>query len=131
MKALFVVATFLFCSLSRAAVVDTVTIYSKSMKKSRNCIVIRPFIPGQRPIPLPTVYLLHGYSGDYNNWLSKVPYLKDYVDNYQVIIVCPDGDYSSWYLDSPVDQKMKFETYISKEVPTFIDSAYLTIKDRK
>jgi S-formylglutathione hydrolase FrmB len=131
MKAFFVATILLISITTRAAVVDTVSIFSKSMNKSRNCIVIRPFIPAQRPIPLPTVYLLHGYSGDFSNWLFKVPFLKDYVDHYQVIIVCPDGDYSSWYIDSPIDRTVKYETYISKEVPAFIDSAYLTIKNRK
>lgn len=131
MKTFFVVTILLFHTITRAAVVDTVSIYSKVMNKSRKCIVVRPFIPQQKPIPLPTVYLLHGYSGDYSNWISKVPQLREYVDAYQVIIICPDGDYSSWYLDSPIDQSMKYETYVSKEVPAFIDSAYLTIKDRR
>jgi S-formylglutathione hydrolase FrmB len=131
MKTLFDVITLLLFGTNRAAVVDTVSIYSKAMNKSRKCIVIRPFIPQQKPIPLPTVYLLHGYSGDYSNWLTKVPQLREYADTYQIIIVCPDGDYSSWYFDSPVDKTMKYETYISMEVPAFIDSAYLTIKDRK
>jgi S-formylglutathione hydrolase FrmB len=78
----------------------------------------------------PGIYLLHGHSGAYNNWIKKVPRLKEYADQYQVIIICPDGAYSSWYFDSPVDSTMKFETYISKEVPAFIDAHYKTIKDR-
>jgi S-formylglutathione hydrolase FrmB len=131
MKTFFLAIILVFHVTTEASVVDTVNIYSKSMNKSRKCIVIRPFIPQQKPIPLPTVYLLHGYSGDYSNWLSRVPQLREFVDVYQVIIVCPDGDYSSWYLDSPVDKAMKYETYISKEVPAFIDSVYLTIRDRR
>jgi S-formylglutathione hydrolase FrmB len=131
MKTLFVIISLLLFGTNRAAVVDTVSIYSKAMNKTRKCIVIRPFIPQQKPIPLPTVYLLHGFSGDYSNWILKVPQLREYVDTYQVIIVCPDGEYSSWYLDSPVDKMMKYETYIAEEVPEFIDSVYLTIHDRR
>lgn len=131
MKKFLVLVLLVTVFSGQAAVVDTVSIYSAAMKKSSKCMVIRPFIQGQRPIPLPTVYLLHGYSGDYSNWISKVPKLREYADNYQVIIVCPDGSYSSWYLDSPVDNSMKYETYIAKEVPAFIDSAYLTIRNRK
>jgi S-formylglutathione hydrolase FrmB len=47
-----------------------------------------------------------------------------------MMIVCPEGG-NSWYFDSPVDSTMKFETYISKEVPEYIDAHYNTIKDRK
>jgi S-formylglutathione hydrolase FrmB len=130
MKILPLLLALLFFSAARSAEVDTVTIYSKSMNKARKCVVIRPFIPQQRPIPLPTVYLLHGYSGDYSNWITKVPQLRELADQYQMIIVCPDGEFSSWYINSPIDPSMKYETYITEEVPAFIDSAYLTIKDR-
>jgi S-formylglutathione hydrolase FrmB len=47
------------------------------------------------------------------------------------MIVCPDGGYGSWYLDSPIDPASKYETYISSEVPDYIDAHYPTIKDRK
>jgi S-formylglutathione hydrolase FrmB len=60
-----------------------------------------------------------------------VPELKEYADQYQMMIVCPDGGNSSWYFDSPVDSTMKYETYIGKEVPGYIDEHYKTIKDRK
>lgn len=48
----------------------------------------------------------------------------------QIILVCPDGGYSSWYFDSPIDSTFKYETYISKEVVSFIDSHFRTIPDR-
>jgi S-formylglutathione hydrolase FrmB len=47
------------------------------------------------------------------------------------MIVCPDGGNSSWYIDSPVDPSMKYETYVGVEVPAWIDAHYPTIKDRK
>ena len=123
----------LFFALFRAeaAVVDTVSIYSKAMNKTSKCVVVRPFIEGHRPIPLPVVYLLHGYSGNYSNWITRVPQLRQLADLHQMIIVCPDGATDSWYFDSPIDQRMQYETYIAKEVPAFIDSAYMTIDNRK
>ena len=48
-----------------------------------------------------------------------------------MIIVCPDGGYGSWYWDSPMDEKFKYETYISKELVAWVDGKYKTIKDRK
>lgn len=113
-----------------AARVDTVNIYSTAMLKHIKCVVIQPETIKDTPA-FPVVYLLHGYSGNFSNWIIRVPALKKYADEYKAIIVCPDGGYSSWYFDSPVDSTMRYETYISKEVPEYIDSHYPTIKDRK
>ncbi len=111
--------------------VDTVIIYSKAMQKSFKCVVIQPFLEQDKPIRVPVVYLLHGYSGDFSNWIKKVPELQQYATEFKIMIVCPDGGYSSWYFDSPVDSSMRYETYIGKEVPAYIDSHYPTINDRK
>ncbi len=120
-----------FCaSVSIAATVDTVNIYSAKMKKNIRCVVIIPDNYGKKKISFPVVYLLHGYSGNFSNWINKVPGIKQEADNFQMILVCPDGDYSSWYINSPVDSSMQYETYISKEVPEYIDKHYPTIKDR-
>ena len=112
-----------------AARVDTVSIYSKAMQKEFKCVVIVPDDTGNTS-KWPVVYLLHGYSGNYSNWITKVPALKRYADEYRLMIVCPDGGYSSWYLDSPIDPAMRYETYIAVEVPAYIDKHFPTIGDR-
>ena len=113
-----------------AGTVDTVSIYSTAMHKSKKCVVIKPNNYKKNKTGFPTVYLLHGYSGNYTDWIKKVPQIKDYADQFQMLIVCPDGDYSSWYFDSPVDTSMRYETYIGVEVPAFIDAHYKTVKNR-
>jgi S-formylglutathione hydrolase FrmB len=120
-----------FSFSSRAAIVDTVAIYSNAMHKSYKCVVIKPEVASTRYSAVPVVYLLHGYSGNFSNWITKVPQLKQLADQYNVLIVCPDGGYAGWYLDSPVDSSMRYETYIAKEVPDYIDKHYNTIEDRK
>jgi S-formylglutathione hydrolase FrmB len=131
-RKIILVAFILFLAISSfAATVDTVEIYSNAMQKSYKCVVIKPDSYGKDNKKFPVVYLLHGHSGWYANWLIMVPQLKDEADLYQLIIVCPDGGYNSWYLDSPVDPKLRFETYIGKEVPDYIDKHYFTIQDRK
>jgi S-formylglutathione hydrolase FrmB len=45
-----------------------------------------------------------------------------------MILVCPDGGYDSWYLDSPVDSTVKYDTHIAKEVVGMIDYYYHTVK---
>lgn len=129
--------TIFFISVSsNAATVDTISIYSNAMHKEFKCVVIKPAIykklahRDKENKSFPVVYLLHGYGGWYSNWLIRVPQLKDYADEFNLIIVCPDGGYSSWYFDSPIDTTMKYETYIGKEVPDYIDAHYNTIKNR-
>jgi S-formylglutathione hydrolase FrmB len=114
-----------------AGSVDTVTIRSKSMQKDIKCVVIKPDAYKNKGSHFPTVYLLHGYSGSFDNWIKRVPELQQHADTYQVLIVCPDGEYGGWYLDSPIDSSMRYETYIAKEVPAYIETTYRTIKDRK
>lgn len=126
---LFVFTSFVL--ITNAATVDTVNIYSEAMHKDIKCVVIKPDSYEMNVQFFPVVYLLHGYSGNFSNWITKVPKLKKEVDQLQLIIVSPDGDYSGWYFDSPLDPSMQYETYIAKEVPAFIDSHYHTIKDRK
>lgn len=123
---------FLFFAFqfAKAARVDSIVIYSNSMQKEIKCVVIKPEVYKKKKVRFPTVYLLHGYGGWYSNWIIRVPELKEYADEFGLIIVCPDGDNASWYFDSPVNPKMRYETYISHEVPHYIDSAYRTIADK-
>lgn len=120
------ILAFIF-QISFAATIDTASIYSSSMHKTFKCIVIRP--EAKKSLVLPVVYLLHGYSGNYRNWIDKVPALRQYVDEYKLMIVCPDGGFSSWYFDSPVDSSMRYETYIAKEVTSYIDAHYATVRN--
>lgn len=127
---LFLLIAISFQKFTSAALVDTVNIYSAAMHKSSKCVVILPDSYKDEKASFPVVYLLHGYSGNYSDWIKLVPGLKNYADEFQLIIVCPDGHYNSWYFDSPIDSSVKYETYISTEVPHFIDSAFHTITSR-
>ncbi len=115
---------------TQAAEVKHLTTHSESMDKDIGVVVVTPenYTPENQ---YPVLYLLHGYSGNENDWITKVPAIKDYADLYHFIIVCPDGAYSSWYFDSPVDPKMKYETYVSKELVSWVDKNYSTVKSRE
>lgn len=119
------------CICLHAASVDTVLIYSNSMHKNVKCVVIKPDAYKKKSNHFPVVYLLHGYSGDYSNWVQKAPDLLKSVDENGMLVVCPDGAYGSWYFDSPVDTTMKYETNVALEIPAYIDAHYRTIADRK
>ncbi len=118
------------CLSLEAASVDTVNIQSRAMNRAANCVVIKPESYASTDKSFPVLYLLHGYSGAYNNWIIRVPDLKLLADRENMLIVCPDGGYSGWYWDSPIDSTFRYETYIALEVPAFIDRTYRTINDR-
>jgi len=124
---LFLIGIIQFAKAS----VDTVSVFSVSMKKEIKTVVITPNAYQSSKAQYPVVYLLHGYSGCYSDWIKKVPSLQSLADENQLIIVCPDGGFSSWYFDSPIDSTYRYETFVSTEVPNFIDTHYHTIKDRK
>ncbi len=128
-------AFLIFCLIAgaiqaQAAKVDTINTFSAAMNKTIKAVVILPddYNKAQR---FSTVYLLHGYGGNYSDYISKVPAIKKYADDYKLIIVCADGNKSSWYFDSPEDKAWKYETYVSKELVSWIDKHYKTVPDKK
>ena len=114
---------------TRAAVVDTIQVYSQSMQKNIRAVIVTPdnYTSAKE---LPVVYLLHGYSGNHLDWITKAKGFEKAADQYNLIIVCPDGGYGSWYWNSPVDPKSQYETFVSDELVKTIDAKYKTIKDR-
>jgi len=132
MKKIFILVIAVIIALNaKTAIVDTISIYSDVMQKDFKCVIIKPDTYVENENNYPVVYLLHGHSGNYASWVEKAPIIKTYSDQFQFIIVCPDGGYNSWYLDSPVDSAVRFETYVGMEVPTYIDTHYRSIKNRK
>ncbi|HEX2920105.1 MAG TPA: alpha/beta hydrolase family protein [Bacteroidales bacterium] len=123
--------TVLALSSANAAVIDTLQVYSKTMKKNIPVIVVKP--DNYESIQeLPVVFLLHGHSGNYLDYISRGKGIgtEKLADQYSVLLVCPDGGFNSWYWDSPVDPASQYETFVSKELIEAIDTKYKTIKNR-
>lgn len=117
-------------SLSYASKIDTLEVYSKSMKKKIKNLVITPDSYSKKN-NYSVVYLLHGAGGDFKDCLKKMPKIKYYVDRYNIIVVCPDGNKTSWYFDSPIDDSMQYETYVSNELVSEIDKSYKTLANKE
>ena len=130
-KLLLVITACIVCELLVAGEVDTILVSSTVMKKKISCVIIKPDSYKNSSNKYPVVYLLHGYSGSYNQWITLAPQLKNKVDELQIIIVCPDGGFNSWYFDSPVDSTVRYETFVSQELTGFVDNNYRTVADRK
>jgi len=123
-------ALLLLCSVAFSRVqVDTISVFSTKMKKEVKSVVILPENYTNKK-HYPVVYLLHGYSDNYAKWVKTVPAIKTLSTEYQFIIVCPDGGYSSWYFDSPIDSTCQYESYITRDLLPYIDTHYTTIPNR-
>lgn len=128
--------TFIFISLVffvfqcnvHGAEVDTIEIYSRAMDKDIKTVVIQP--EGERNENLATLYLLHGYGGNYSNWVERAPHIKELADQYGILIVSPDGGHGSWYWDIEEDKQYQYETFITAELLSYIESNYGVSKDR-
>lgn len=121
----------LFISSLYPATQDTVWIYSAKMDTTLPAIVIVPESASHwKDQRFPAVYLLHGWSGNYTNWPSKVD-LMAYAEQFHLVIVCPEGGYAGWYLNSPVDPRSQFDTFISQDVVRYVDTHYPVIPQFK
>jgi S-formylglutathione hydrolase FrmB len=129
MKKYLINLCFMFFAVAlNAATVDTIKVYSSSMKKDVKTCVILPDGYAKSGKTYPVLYLLHGYSGNYASWVNDFPVTKELADQYRMIIVSPDGGFSSWYFDSPVDSSLRYETFVTKELTERIDHDFNTLK---
>jgi S-formylglutathione hydrolase FrmB len=133
MKKVFVVLLLSFiavCGLFSQIKVSVVedSIYSPSLKAYSKFNVILPvnyYMSDERFI---TIYLLHGYTGDYNDWVSRTNIVK-YAKDYNFIIVTPDGK-NSWYINALNKKNSNYENYIIKELIPYIGKNYRALDTR-
>lgn len=132
---LLAILGFFLSTHSFAARVDTIDVQSASMNRTLRAAVVLPErYKKLKKQPFPVLYLLHGGTGSFRDWLTKTPdktLLQRLADQYNLIIVTPDGDPTSYYFDSPLIKTSQFETFISKELIDKIDNTYRTVRDRK
>ena len=114
-----------------AAGVERLSVPSASMNKEIPVLVVLPDIAlASEGKSCPVVYLLHGYGGNAETWLTVKPDLPQIADQKGIIFVCPDAQ-NSWYWDSPVDSAFRYETFVASELVGYIDLHYKTIAERK
>ncbi|MEJ0056593.1 MAG: alpha/beta hydrolase family protein [Bacteroidota bacterium] len=116
-----------------AARVDTLDIASGLMKRSYKAVIVTPDTYAASKLPYPVVYLLHGGTGKFSDWVKKTPdkmLVQNLADQYNLIFVLPEGETFSFYLDSPVDKGSQFETYLTVDVMGAIDKNYRTVNNR-
>jgi S-formylglutathione hydrolase FrmB len=129
-KLIITYITLFFVTLGYAQV-DTLVVFSEAMQKEVKNVVILPEGYDSQSQGKPVLYLLHGATGDYKNWVARVPAIKKLSTLHDMIVVCPDGGYTSWYFDSPIDPQMQYETYVAKELVEAVDANYNTMANKE
>ncbi|BCK54699.1 alpha/beta hydrolase [Nocardia wallacei] len=112
-------------------VVD-LTVHSAAMGRPLTVEVL-PAVDGSRPAP--TLYLLNGVDGgtdtgdwrEGSNWLTKTDVAEFFADK-QVTVVVPIGGagsfFADWRADDPVHGRQRWTTFLTRELPPVIDSAF-------
>lgn len=105
-------------------------IFSAKMNKKIKTVIITP--EPQQGVTYPSVYILHGYSGNPDRILKQdIPDLVKKAQEYKTIYVLPDGNFNSWYVDSPIVKDSQYQTFIGKELVEFIDKNYPVKAEKK
>ena len=108
--------------------VQIVAVKSAKMGRDINNVIVVPKEAAEdNSAKFPVVYLLHGYDGCHLDWNNHVD-LAALANKYGMIFVCPDGQ-NNWYLDSPIDPRSQYETYVTQELRNYVEDNYPTIND--
>jgi putative tributyrin esterase len=126
-----VVFVWLIVSVSALASgrVETVRFQSKLIDATLPYNVILPTdYDTSRTTRYPVLYLLHGLTGHYNDWVQRTN-VEDYATDYRMIVVMPEGN-DSWYTDSATVSTARYESYILNELVPDVEQRYRTIEAR-
>lgn len=133
MKRIFylLLVLFILTTAVKAGTEDilTLTHFSSTLNKEKTFKLYFPkeAKPGEK---FPVLYILHGAYGSCEDWVSRTR-VKDLADHYRMLLVFPDGSQFGWYVDSPAEKDMQYETYVSRELPSFVDTLFPTVGTRE
>ena len=134
MKNLFLLLLLLPSVLVAQGRVDTIAVYSPSMKKTLKAAISFPSGYENGEGRFPVVYLLHGGSGGFSDWHQKVTekgIVNQLAEEHKVLIVTPGVGPASYYYDSPLLDSVRYETYMIQELIPFIDKNYRTLAQKE
>lgn len=109
------------------ATVSFKPVHLGGMEVSFNIILPQDYATSARRYPV--LYLLHGYTGHYSDWVTKTG-LTGYAKHYEEIIVMPE-DENGWYVDNYTNPKLGWQSYIIDDLIPYVDSHYRTVAARK
>ena len=97
------------------------------MQKEVPVIIVTPDSYLSDSSSYPSIFLLHGYGGDYGSWARNDSNLLELCEQYQIVFICPDGDKNKWYIDNKTDSSF-YDTFIGIELIKWQNKNLRTIK---
>ncbi|HKN82635.1 MAG TPA: alpha/beta hydrolase family protein [Pyrinomonadaceae bacterium] len=117
-----------FCGSVHARV-ETIRFQSKLINAALPYnVILPPDYDTSATTRYPVLYLLHGLTGHYSDWVARTN-VADYAAEYRLIVIMPVGN-DSWYTDSASVATDKYESYILKELIPDVDQHFRTIEAR-
>lgn len=110
--------------------VETVRLPSALLGREVTYRVVLPpgyALPTARAQRYPVLYLLHGWGGNYDSWLTR-SLLRRYASEHQLIVVTPEGG-NGWYTDAPGGEP--YESHLLRELVPDVDRRFRTIAARR
>ena len=129
MKKIFLLIFFSILQYSYAQVtVVEDSLYSSSLFSTMKCYVVLPDGYSKTEERYTSIYLLHGFNGDYTNWIKQSDLIR-YAKKYNYLFISIDAR-NSWYTNSTAFPSAKYEDYVIKDILPFIDTKYRTIQSK-
>ena len=123
------IAFFLITAQAQRSSIDTVQFRSTLVGKTLPYhVVLPPDYRTSRTTRYPVLYLLHGLTGHYSDWITKTN-VADYASKYRMIVVTPEGN-DGWYTDSATVGSEQYESYFLKELIPDVQQRYRTVETR-
>ena len=125
----FILISFFIIALKNFAFINKIEkVKSEIMNKKIPITIILPKEYSEKE-KYSVIYGLHGWGGSFRSF-ARAKNIKELADKYNVILVFPDGNWNSWYINSEKKKNSNYSTFISQEVVNYVDSKYSTIKER-
>ncbi len=123
---------FLFLATPSLFAQEAVTVledslYSPSVQSQMRLAVLLPRNYYRSSERYTTIYLLHGFGGNYMDWIKYSDLVK-YLKEYNYVVICPDAR-NSWYTNA-LDKKKNFEDYILTDLIPYVERKYRTLSTR-
>ena len=114
--------------IASVAPATVVQVPSASLNEKRAVTVLLPADYAQSSRRYPVLYLLHGGGQDHRAFAARGWFAAQATRG--LIIVTPNAG-ESWYVNSVVDPKAKFEDFVVKDLVSYIDTNYRTMASRQ
>lgn len=124
LRKLLIITLLGMSSTSSLAKVLSFTLPSVAIGDSTNIIIATPtdFDP-EKEVGYPFILMLHGWSGDETQWKENAD-LQAMCDTHDILLVLPDGDYNSWWVNSMVQPHRNYDTHLHVELKSWVIATF-------